>query len=164
MPRMQGDAGVIERLNGYLQIELTGHKQYLLAAAACAHAGLGRLREAQTAYVHEETAHAERILQRILLLGGRARAHRPGRGGAGGHGPKSSSGRDEALVGRAIDYLRGAVAYCASVGDEGSRGLLVEMLIDEEQHLDWLEQQLRLIATLGAPAYLQQQLGASGPR
>lgn len=160
---MQGDAGVIERLNGYLQIELTGHKQYLLAAAACAHAGLGRLREAQTAYVHEETAHAERILQRILLLGGV-----PVPTDLGVAAPAATAEeqlrRDEALVARAIDYLRGAVAYCASVGDEGSRALLLEMLVDEEQHLDWLEQQLRLIATLGAPAYLQQQLGASGPR
>ena len=67
---MKGDSRVIELLNEYLQIELTGHKQYLLAAATFERWGLTRLRDAERAYSHEETDHAAVILHRILLLEG----------------------------------------------------------------------------------------------
>jgi bacterioferritin len=36
--------------------------------------------------------------------------------------------------------------------------LLEEMLVDEEHHLDWLEIQLRLVASLGLDGYLQEQM------
>lgn len=154
---MQGDARVIELLNGYLQIELTGHKQYLLAAAACTHWGLKRLQQTQAAYAREETEHAEHILQRILLLEGVPEPTDAAVVSQAGS-VEEQLRRDEALVTRAILYLRDAVLHCQRCGDEGSRALFLEMLVDEEHHLDWLEQQLELIARLGAPAYLQQRM------
>ena len=156
---MQGDARVIELLNGYLQIELTGYNQYLVAAAACDNWGYPRLRDRQRAYVSEETEHAGRILHRILYLEGK-----PVPSDAGeivvASSVEDQLRRDEALVRRAIVHLQGAIDYCASHGDAGSRDLLEEMLVDEEHHLDWLEIQLRLIGSLGVENYLQEQMHA----
>ncbi len=154
---MKGDSRVIELLNEYLQIELTGHKQYLLAAATFERWGLTRLRDAEKAYSHEETDHAAVILHRILLLEGTPNLSDAGAVSA----PASTTEqlrRDEALVTRAIVQLRGAVGHAASAGDDGSRALLEHMLVDEEKHLDWLEQQLGLIATLGDKIYSHAQI------
>lgn len=154
---MQGDARVIEFLNGYLQIELTGYKQYLVAAAACENWGYHRLRDRQREYVKEEMEHAGRILHRILFLEGV-----PAPSDAGeivvASSVEQQLRRDEALVRRAIVHLRAAIDHCSAQSDAGSRELLEEMLVDEEHHLDWLEIQLRLIASLGLDGYLQEQM------
>ncbi|CAG0966385.1 bacterioferritin [Myxococcaceae bacterium] len=154
---MRGDARVIELLNGYLQIELCGYKQYLVAAAAAENWGYDRLRDRQREYVKEEMEHAGRILHRILYLEGT-----PVPSDAGEIVVASSIEdplrRDEALVRRAIVHLRGAIDHCTEQGDAGTRELLEEMLVDEEHHLDWLEIQLRLVASLGLDGYLQEQM------
>ncbi len=54
--------------------------------------------------------------------------------------------------------LREGIAYTDSVRDYVSRDLLIEILADEEGHIDWIETELDLIARLGVPNYLQAQL------
>ncbi|GMU61073.1 MAG: hypothetical protein AMXMBFR34_28360 [Myxococcaceae bacterium] len=154
---MQGDRRVIEDLDGYLQIELTGHKQYLLAGAVFERWGLSRLRDAERAYAQEETAHAAVILHRLLLLGGVPHLADVGPVTV----PTSAREqleRDQSLVTRAILHLKDAIGRAQAAGDAGSRELLEEMLVDEEKHLDWLEQQLHLHGSLGEKKYLQAQL------
>jgi hypothetical protein len=43
-------------------------------------------------------------------------------------------------------------------GDHGSRDLLAHILEEEEDHANWLETQLGLIAQLGEAHYLAQQV------
>jgi bacterioferritin len=43
--------------------------------------------------------------------------------------------------------------------DNGSRELLASILVESEEHVDWLETQLSLINDLGVPKYLQLQVG-----
>ena len=43
-------------------------------------------------------------------------------------------------------------------GDNGTRALLEKMLADEEDHVDWLEEQQRLVESLGESAYLAEQI------
>ncbi len=154
---MKGQARVIGFLNDYLQIELAGHKQYLLAAATFDRWGLGKLREAQQAYAREETEHAAVILRRILFLEGAPNLA----DACAVRSPASVEEqlrRDQALVTRAIVHLREAVTYAAAVKDDGSRVLFERMLVDEEKHLHWLEVQLGLLGGLGEKHYLQSQI------
>ena len=55
--------------------------------------------------------------------------------------------------------MREAIAYCESVRDFVSRGILVEILEQEESHVDWLETQQFLIGSIGLEKYLQSQIG-----
>lgn len=54
--------------------------------------------------------------------------------------------------------LREAIAYADSVHDYVSRDMMIEILADEEGHIDWLETELDLIAKLGMQNYLQSQI------
>lgn len=54
--------------------------------------------------------------------------------------------------------LNDGVELCRSLGDNGSRELLEEILKDEEDHTNWLETQLSLIEQVGVDNYLAQQI------
>lgn len=54
--------------------------------------------------------------------------------------------------------LREGIAYADSIHDYVSRDLLKEILVDEEEHIDWLETELSLIDRLGIQSYSQAQL------
>lgn len=154
---MKGQPRVIQLLNEYLRIELTGHKQYLLWSAMCANWGYEKLRAAQEAYSHEETAHSARVVRRILFLEGTPELHAAA-SVAPVAGVREQLEADHALVSRAIAQLRGAVTVCMEEADGVTRNFFEEMLVDEEKHLDWVETELSLIEQLGLQLYLQQQM------
>ena len=54
--------------------------------------------------------------------------------------------------------LREGIAYAYSVHDYVSRDLMIEVLSDEEKHIDWLETELDLIQRLGIQNYLLAQV------
>ncbi len=54
--------------------------------------------------------------------------------------------------------LREAIAYADSVHDYVSRDMMIEILADEEGHIDWLETELDLIGKIGLQNYLQSQI------
>jgi bacterioferritin len=58
--------------------------------------------------------------------------------------------------------LREAIAYADSVHDYVSRDMMIEILADEEGHIDWLETELDLINKLGIQNYLQAQIRDEG--
>lgn len=153
---MQGDPRVVDHLNRYLQIELAGYAQYLLAAQACADWGYQRLHEKQMAYAREEIEHAARITRRIVFLDGTPEP-RPAREPAPAPPVAEQFRRDHELVSQAIVHLQEAIAYCEQQHDGGTRALFEEMLVDEESHLDWLETQLDVIERIGLEDYLQEQ-------
>lgn len=51
-----------------------------------------------------------------------------------------------------------AIAYADSIHDYVSRDLMLEILTDEEGHIDWIETQLELIERIGLQNYLQAQI------
>jgi bacterioferritin len=52
-----------------------------------------------------------------------------------------------------------AATYCHSVQDYVSRDLFEELMADEEEHIDFLETQLDLVAKLGLELYAQRRMG-----
>jgi bacterioferritin len=156
-PLMKGEGKIISFLDEYLSIELTGHKQYLLHSCVCQNWGLQRLAEKQKAYSVEETEHAFEIAKRLLFLEGT-----PGLADARSIQVKSSVEEqlalDRDLIGHAIGRLRAAIAQCIEQKDGVTRDLFERMLVDEEEHLHWIESQLGLIAQVGAQKYLQSQM------
>ncbi|MNM99224.1 Bacterioferritin [compost metagenome] len=54
--------------------------------------------------------------------------------------------------------VKEGIAYCESVGDYVSREILVDILTDTEEHIEYLETQLDLIDKVGLQNYLQSQM------
>jgi bacterioferritin len=57
-------------------------------------------------------------------------------------------------------YREGA-DYCDSIRDYVSRDLFVEVLRDEEGHIDFLETQFEMIARMGLQNYIQLHSNAA---
>jgi bacterioferritin len=58
----------------------------------------------------------------------------------------------------AIKLLNDGIAMCRERGDNGTVTLLEEILLSEEEHVDWIETQLRLIEHIGEGHYLAEQM------
>lgn len=154
---MKGDAKVIEFLNRALYNELTAINQYFLHAKMLKDWGLKELAEHEYAESIDEMKHADVLAERILFLEGLPNFQALGKLRIG-EGPREILECDLALEMDGLPLLREAIAYCESISDYVSRDLFSEILESEEEHVDWIETQLALIARIGEPNYLAQQL------
>ncbi|MCZ2460333.1 MAG: bacterioferritin [Chitinophagales bacterium] len=154
---MKGNEKVIERLNKLLADELTAIGQYIVHAEMCEDWGYGKLHDAIKKRAIEEMKHAEKLIERILFL----------------EGTPDVTGMEKVLVGKDVEQqfrndrdaeieanrsYNESIILCSDSGDHGSRELLKSILIDEEEHLDWLETQLNLINQIGIKNYLVEQM------
>jgi bacterioferritin len=154
---MQGDPSVLELLNDVLTSELTAVNQYFLHAKLCQHWGYERLAEKVRHESIDEMRHVEQLTDRILYLDGvpnyqRLFSVRVGETVAEQFELDLQTERES------IKRLNDGIATCVSVGDNGSRELLAHILVDEEEHADWLETQLEAIRQIGIENYLTEQL------
>jgi len=156
---MKGDAKVIEHLNKSLLNELTAINQYFLHSRMYRNWGYAELAEHEYKESIDEMKHADRLIERILFLNGLPNLQQLGKLFIG-EKPSEAMACDLRLEQLAIPDLKAAIAYCESVGDYGSRELFVGILESEEEHIDWLETQLALIAQLGEANYLQTKIGS----
>jgi len=150
---MQGDAKVIEFLNKALFNELTAINQYFLHARMLKNWGLKELADHEYKESIDEMKHADRLAERVLFLEGLPNFQALGKLRIG-EGPREVLECDLALEVDALPLLRSAIAHCESVGDNVSRQLFIDILVSEEEHIDWIETQLALIARLGEQNYL----------
>ena len=155
---MQGDRAIISRLNQVLTNELTSVNQYFLHARMLDNWGFRRLGKIVYDESIGEMRHADKLIKRILFLDGLPNLqdlHKL----AVGETVLEALTADLALelAGRAA--LVAGVGECEAAADFVSREVLVEILTDTEEHIDFLETQLALAASLGEHNYLQSAAG-----
>jgi len=154
---MKGNPKVLAQLNRALQEELTAINQYFLHAEVCENWGYHKLSEFIKKQSIGEMKHAEALIERILFLDG-SPSMMPLELNVGGT-VKGMIESDLALEVSAVKQYNDAVAIATSEGDNGSRDLLVRLLKDEEDHVDFLEAQMHQIKELGYERYLSMQMG-----
>jgi bacterioferritin len=154
---MKGHDRVIETLNEVLTAELTAINQYFIHARMCENWGYRRLWKKIRAESIEEMKHADELIERILYLEGLPNLQRLGKINVGQTVPEQLR-LDLALEKAALKALNEAIELARSLGDNGSRELLEEMLKDEEAHTNWIEAQLSLLEQVGEANYLAQQI------
>jgi bacterioferritin len=154
---MQGDTEVIRHLNKVLFNELTAINQYFLHAKMYRNWGYKELAEHEHKESIDEMKHADRLIERVLFLDGLPNLQSLGKLLIG-ETPVEAIQCDLKLEMAAHVDLKAAIAYCESSSDYASRELFAQIIESEEEHIDWLETQLGLIAQLGEVNYLQTKL------
>ena len=155
---MKGDPKVIEYLNKGLRSELTAINQYWLHYRILDNWGLKDLAKKWKAESIEEMHHADKFTHRILFLDGfpNMQVLDPLRIG---QSVKEILEADLAAEVDARSLYQEAATYCHSVKDYVSRDLFESLMKDEEHHIDFLEEQLGLVAKLGVELYSQHHIG-----
>jgi bacterioferritin len=111
--------------------------------------------------IGEETGHARAFLTRLLFLEGTANVH-----------DLDPIRQDESIrevfetqlrmEREATAYYARAANECREAGDLGSFDLFMTTLRDEEEHVDFVETQLRLIDLMGEQLYVARQVSSMG--
>jgi len=154
---VQGNPDVIELLNEVLTAELTSINQYFVDAKMCQNWGYQRLAHHFRDESIDEMKDAEELIERILYLEGVPNLQRLGTVRVGEDVPeKLRLALDTER--EAIERLARGIELCSERHDHGSRETLEHILEGEEEHADFLEAQLSLIADLGTPQYLAQHI------
>ena len=154
---MQGQPQIIELLNNVLRKELTGINQYFVHAKMCENWGYQVLAKVNRDEAMDEMKHADKIIDRILFLDGTPNMSSYDRIVIGTN-VKQQLESDLALEMAALQVSGPGVKLCTELGDTGSRELLEHIIVDEEQHVDWIEAQLHKIGELGYENYLAEQI------
>jgi len=160
---MKGDADVIKQLNKILTNELTSINQYFLHARMYQSDGYGKLGKKTYEESIEEMKHADRIINRILLLEGFPNLQNLNKLQIG---EKVQERLEADLNAEKTGHagIKDGITLCEEKKDYVTRDLLTELLDDTEEHIDFLETQLQNLAEMGLQNYLQSQYELdSGP-
>jgi bacterioferritin len=154
---MKGSPKVIEELNKALREELTAINQYFLHAEMSENWGYERLSEYIKKQSIGEMKHAEALMERILFLDGTPTMKPLDL--TIGKNVQEMLQSDLDLELSAVEQYNAAIQVAVAEKDNGSRDLFVDLLKDEEDHVDWLEAQIHQIKELGYERYLTMQMG-----
>ncbi len=153
---MKGNPLVLEQLNHALREELTAINQYFVHAEMCENWGYEKLSKYIKKQSIDEMKHAEKLMERILFLDGTPSMEPLAL--KIGASVKAQLNADLALEIAAVAMYNEAIQIAVDNKDNGSRDLFVQLLKDEEEHVDWLEAQEHLIKELGYERYLSMQM------
>jgi bacterioferritin len=154
---MKGDPQVLQFLNAQLKNELTATNQYFLHYRVLKHWGYEKLAKQEYEESIDEMKHADRLIERILMLDGLPNLQDLG---------KLLIGEDVVEILRCDLQLESAaqltvrdgITCSEAVRDYVTRDLLLDILSDTEKHIDHLETQLGLVDSVGVQNYLQSQM------
>lgn len=154
---MKGNNKIINMLNDRLADELTAINQYMVHSEMCANWEYEKLHHMIEKRAIEEMKHAEKIIARILFLEGTPVVSKLNKLFIGVSVEQQFKYDWNAENGAIKDY-NDDIKLAVTVGDNGTREMLESILVDEENHIDWLEAQLDQIKHMGIQNYLSQQM------
>ena len=154
---MKGDPNIIKLLNDQLTNELTAINQYFLHARMYKHWGFGKLAKKEYEESIGEMKHADKLIDRILMLEGLPNLQALHKVMVGENTPEMLD-CDLQLEKTAQVTVKDGIAACEAARDFVSRELFQHILDDTEEHIDWLETQKDLIDKIGLQNYLQSQM------
>jgi bacterioferritin len=155
---MKGNDKLIKMLDDLLADELTAINQYMVHSEMCDAWGYQKLHGAIEKRAISEMKHAEKLIGRILFLEGRPTVSNLKAIHIGQDVPKQFQSDLEAELGAVAKYNE-AIHLANDVNDAVTKTLLEAILRDEDDHVDWIEEQLDQVKQLGAAIYLSTQIG-----
>jgi bacterioferritin len=158
---VKGDAKVVDYLNRALRHELTAVNQYWLHYRLLENWGYNDLAKHWRKESIEEMEHADKLIERIIFLDGFPNMqvldplHI-------GQNIKEVMDCDLKAEISARTLYEEAATHCHSARDYVTRDLFEKLMHDEEEHIDFLETQIALIAQIGVELYGQKHIGKLG--
>ena len=147
---------VIKHLNVILKNELTAINQYFLHSRMLRDMGVHKLAEKEYEESIDEMKHADKLIERILYLEGLPNLQDLGKLMIG-ENPKEILECDLKMEFANHDDLQKAHQACLDAKDPVSEMLVKHIMDSEEEHIDWLQQQLKRIELMGYENYIATQ-------
>ncbi|MFA5449001.1 MAG: bacterioferritin [Clostridia bacterium] len=154
---MKGDPKLIDTLNALLADELAAINQYIVHAEMCEDWGYGKLHAGFEKRAIDEMKHAEKLIGRILFLGGTPIVTQLNSIHIGASVPQQVEYDRIAETG-AIKAYNDAIVLAGEVRDYATRDILMQILNDEDAHMDELEELLDQIEQMTLPIFLTTQI------
>ena len=151
---MRATPVIIEQLNGLLYNELTAINQYFLHARMLKNWGFVALGKRVYDESIGEMRHADWLTERILFLDGLPNLQNLGKLRIGEDIDEVLQS-DLALEMLARDATADAIKVFEREADFVSREIATRILVDSEEHVDFLETEISLLKSLGRQNYLQ---------
>lgn len=155
---MKSNQKLIDTLNSLLADELTAINQYIVHAEMCEDWGYGKLHKIAEKRAIDEMKHAEKLIGRILFLEGIPIVSDLRKLHIGADVPKQVE-NDRLSETDAVKAYNAAIVLAGELLDYATRDILVQILNDEDRHLDEIEEQQGQIEQMTLPIYLLGQLG-----
>ena len=153
---MKGNQELIDTLNSLLAGELTAINQYMVHAEMSEDWGYTRLSENFKKRSITEMKHAERLIERILFLEGTPIVSRLEEICTGAEIPQQVDNDHAKELDTVKDYNE-AIVLAGNVLDYATRDMLMEILQDEDRHVDELEELQDQIEQMSLPTFLSTQ-------
>ncbi|WP_019178640.1 bacterioferritin [Methanomassiliicoccus luminyensis] len=154
---MKGDPKLIDTLNSLLADELTAINQYIVHAEMCEDWGFGKLHHSFEKRAIDEMKHAEKLIGRILFLEGTPIVTKLRDIHIGSEVPKQVENDRVSEMG-AIKAYNEAIILAGELKDYATRDILVQILNDEDRHMDEIEELQDQMEHMTIPVFLSTQV------
>ncbi len=155
---MKANQKLIDTLNSLLADELTAINQYIVHAEMCEDWGYGKLHDIAEKRAIDEMKHAEKLIGRILFLEGIPIVSDLRKMHIGADVPKQVE-NDRLSEVDAIKAYNDAIVLAGELLDYATRDILVQILNDEDRHMDEIEELQGQIEQMTLPIFLLGKLG-----
>ena len=153
---MKGNQELIDTLNDLLSGELTAINQYMVHAEMCEDWGYTKLHDSFERSAITEMKHAEKLIERILFLEGTPIVSHLNEIRIGAMVPEQVD-LDHALEVDTVRDYNEAIVLAGKVLDYATRDVLMDILEDEDKHVDELEELQDQIEQMSLQVFLSTQ-------